>query len=76
VKALVAAACDFFERYNRCLWRILSVIGSDPAEITLMYLVAFQQPLDGFSQRRMRLGSIQLGLLLKQHSHETVYLLV
>ncbi len=34
VKALIAAAYDFFERYNRCPWRTLSVIGSDPAEIT------------------------------------------
>ena len=34
VKALVAAAYDFFERYNRCPWQILSIIGSDPAEIT------------------------------------------
>jgi transposase len=34
VKALVAAAYDFFERYNRCPWRVLSIIGSDPAEIT------------------------------------------
>lgn len=34
VKALVAAAYDFFERYNRCSWRILSIIGSDPTEIT------------------------------------------
>jgi hypothetical protein len=34
VKALVAAAHDFFERYNRCPWRVLSIIGSDPAEIT------------------------------------------
>ena len=33
VKALVAAAHDFFERYNRCPWRVLSIIGSDPAEI-------------------------------------------
>jgi transposase len=34
VKALVAAAYDFFERYDRCPWRVLSIIGSDPAEIT------------------------------------------
>jgi transposase len=34
VKALIAAAYDFFERYNRCPWRVLSIIGSDPAEIT------------------------------------------
>lgn len=35
VKELIAAAQGFFERYNRCPWRmILSVIGSDPAEIT------------------------------------------
>ena len=34
VKVLVAAAYDFFERYNRCPWRVLSIIGSDPAEIT------------------------------------------
>ena len=34
IKALVAAAYDFFERYNRCPWQVLSIIGSDPAEIT------------------------------------------
>src|SRR5215218_9477522 len=34
VKALIAAAYDFFDRYNRCPWRVLSIIGSDPAEIT------------------------------------------
>ncbi len=34
LKALIAAAYDFFDRYNRCPWLILSVIGSDPAEIT------------------------------------------
>ena len=34
VKALIAAAHGFFERYNRCPWRVLSIIGSDPAEIT------------------------------------------
>ncbi len=34
VKALVAAAYEFFERHNRCPWRILSIIGSQPAEIT------------------------------------------
>ena len=34
VKALIAAAHDFFDRYNRCPWRILSIIGSDSAEIT------------------------------------------
>jgi transposase len=34
IKALVAAAYDFFDRYNRCPWRVLSIIGSDPAEIT------------------------------------------
>jgi len=35
VKALVAAAYGFFERYNRYPWRILSAIGSkSPAEIT------------------------------------------
>ncbi len=34
LKALIAAAYDFFDRYNRCPWRILSIIGSDPAEIT------------------------------------------
>ena len=32
IKALIAAAYDFFERYNRCPWRVLSIIGSDPAE--------------------------------------------
>jgi hypothetical protein len=26
---IIAAAYDFFERYNRCPWRILSIIGSD-----------------------------------------------
>jgi transposase len=34
VKALIAAAYAFFERYNRCPWQVLSIIGSDPAEIT------------------------------------------
>jgi transposase len=34
VKALIAAAYDFFERYNRYPWRVLSIIGSNPAEIT------------------------------------------
>jgi transposase len=34
IKALVAAAYAFFDRYNRCPWRVLSIIGSDPAEIT------------------------------------------
>jgi len=34
VKALIAAAYEFFERYNRCPWRILSIIGSNPAGIT------------------------------------------
>ncbi len=34
VKALVAAAYDFFERYNRCPRRILSIIGSNSAETT------------------------------------------
>jgi transposase len=34
VKALIAAAYDFFERYNRSPWQILSIIGSDSAEIT------------------------------------------
>jgi transposase len=35
LKALVAAAYDFFfERYDRCPWRVLSIIGSYPAEIT------------------------------------------
>ena len=29
----IAAAYEFFERYNRCPWRVLSIIGSDPAEI-------------------------------------------
>jgi len=34
VKALVAAAYDFFERYNPWPWRTLSIIGTKPAEIT------------------------------------------
>lgn len=34
VKALVEAAHDFFDRHNRCPWRVLSIIGSDPAETT------------------------------------------
>jgi transposase len=34
VKALIAAAYDFFDRYNRCPWWVLSIIGSDLAEIT------------------------------------------
>jgi hypothetical protein len=28
IKALVAAAYDFFDRYNRWPWRILSIIGA------------------------------------------------
>jgi hypothetical protein len=32
VKALVAAAYDFFERHNRRPSDVLSIIGSDPAE--------------------------------------------
>ncbi len=34
VKALIAAAYGFFKRYNRCPRQILSIIGSDPTEIT------------------------------------------
>jgi hypothetical protein len=34
VKALIAAAYNFFECYNRCPWRTLSIIGSDPAKVT------------------------------------------
>ncbi len=34
VKALIAAAHAFFERYNRRPRDVLSIIGSDPAEIT------------------------------------------
>ena len=34
IKALVTAAYDFFERYNRCPGQILSIIGSHPTEIT------------------------------------------
>jgi transposase len=34
VKALIGAAYEFFERYNRCPWQTLSIIGSDPAGIT------------------------------------------
>jgi transposase len=34
VKALVAAAYEFFERHNRCPRQVLSIIGSDPAGIT------------------------------------------
>jgi transposase len=34
VKALIGAAYEFFERYNRSPWRTLSIIGSNPAEIT------------------------------------------
>ena len=31
IKALIAAAYDFFERYNRRpTWRVLSIIGSQP----------------------------------------------
>ncbi len=33
VKALMAAAQEFFDRYNRCPWQILSIIGSNPTEI-------------------------------------------
>ena len=34
IKALVAAAYDFFERYDRRPRDVLSIIGSDPAETT------------------------------------------
>ena len=34
VKALIAAAHAFFERYNRRPRDVLSIIGSEPAEIT------------------------------------------
>ncbi len=34
IKALVTAAYTFFELYNRCPWRILSIIGSNSAGIT------------------------------------------
>jgi transposase len=34
VKALIVAAYDFFERYNRRPRGVLSIIGSDPAGIT------------------------------------------
>ena len=34
VKALIAAAYEFFERHNRCPWRILSIISANPTEIT------------------------------------------
>ena len=39
-------------------------------------LAALQQSLDGLSYGRMRPGSVQFRFLLKQHGHETVYLLV
>jgi hypothetical protein len=34
IEALVEAAYDFFERYNRRARDVPSIIGSDPAEIT------------------------------------------
>jgi len=34
VKALIGVAYEFFERYNRCPWQTLSIIGSNPAGIT------------------------------------------
>jgi transposase len=34
VKALIGAAHEFFELYNRCPWCTLSIIGSNPAGIT------------------------------------------
>jgi putative transposase len=34
VKALIGAAYEFFECYNRCPWQTLSIIGSDPAGVT------------------------------------------
>ena len=34
VKALIGAAYDFFEPYNRSPWQILSITGSEPAEVT------------------------------------------
>jgi hypothetical protein len=34
VKALIAATYAFFERYNRRPRDVLSIIGSDPTEIT------------------------------------------
>jgi hypothetical protein len=35
VKALIAAAQDFFARYNRCPGRILSIIGAIPKHLTV-----------------------------------------
>jgi len=35
VKALVAAAQDFFARYNRCPERMLSIIGAIPQNVTV-----------------------------------------
>ena len=32
-QALLAAARDFFERYNQCPWNVLSIIGSHAAEV-------------------------------------------
>ena len=34
VKALIGATYEFFERHNRTPWPTLSIIGSNPAEIT------------------------------------------
>jgi hypothetical protein len=44
IKALIAAAYDFSDRYNRCPGRVLSIIGSDPAEITWMYFSGGPRP--------------------------------
>lgn len=34
IKALIAAAYDFFERHNRSPHKVLSIIGSNPTEVT------------------------------------------
>lgn len=44
VKALITATRDFFDCYNSCPWQILPIIGSDPTEITCMYLAAADGP--------------------------------
>ncbi len=34
IAALIAASYEFFDRYNRCPWRMLSIIGAHPTELT------------------------------------------
>lgn len=43
-QALLAAAQEFFDRYNQCPEKILSVIGSKAEKVVCMYLVFSSRP--------------------------------